>query len=73
MKKSQFPKMAERIKRCKYCGREMRVAALEHLENPFCKECLGERYSLAAAAIGEVELITMGDVVKFKPIQRTLQ
>ncbi len=35
--------IAERIRRCRYCGREMETGALAYDENPYCVRCLDDR------------------------------
>ena len=40
--------IAERIRRCRYCEREMDTAALAYEENPYCMKCFDERTQGAA-------------------------
>jgi hypothetical protein len=51
-----------RIRRCRYCGREMTCTGLEYQENPFCKICLPERVRNAALR-GRIRWRTEGDYV----------
>jgi len=37
-----------RVRRCRYCRREMTTSPLAYEENPFCTECLEERMAAAA-------------------------
>jgi hypothetical protein len=36
-----------RIRRCRYCKREMSSSSLEYEQNPFCSVCLPERVDRA--------------------------
>lgn len=59
--------MLERVQRCRYCRREMRVGALSYAENPFCKHCLHERMEKAAAERGPFETFDDGHYIHFVP------
>lgn|SRR5580704_8933928 len=39
-----------RVRRCRYCGREMTCPPLEYEQNPFCTACLPERVARARRA-----------------------
>jgi hypothetical protein len=41
-----------RVRRCRYCGREMFCSPLEYEQNPFCTVCLSERIDKATPAGG---------------------
>lgn len=60
-----LPPILERINLCGFCRREVEVSPLGHRENPFCRECLPERLSQAAAQRGEVEWRVVGEYVEF--------
>ena len=65
-----FPKrkkLVERVKRCRYCHREMKVSALSYLENPFCKFCLRERIEKAATERGPIEWVSDGHYMRPVP------
>lgn len=46
--REHLPAIAERIKRCRHCGREMSGTHLAYAENPFCEKCLDDRIKAAA-------------------------
>lgn len=48
MTRRQRIEIAERVRRCKFCQREMQVSALAYLQNPRCVVCLPERMRSAA-------------------------
>ena len=56
--------IAERIRRCKHCGREMGVSTLAYEENPFCTNCHDERVR-GAAEPGDVSWRLNGHYVEF--------
>jgi hypothetical protein len=59
-----WPEVLERVRRCRYCKREMSVSAAAYAENPFCNRCLPERVKL----VGDpgIEWRLVGDY--FKPV-----
>lgn len=56
--------IVERVRRCKYCGREMKVGALAYEENPHCTVCFDDRVRSATSA-GEVLYRRAGHYVEF--------
>lgn len=53
----------ERVRRCRFCRREMSCSALSYAENPFCTECFDERVQ-ATAPPEPVEWRLEGDYLK---------
>jgi hypothetical protein len=51
-----------RIRRCRYCKREMSCSSLEYEQNPFCTVCLPERIRKAKPR-GGVQWKREGDYV----------
>lgn len=59
--------MLQRIKKCKFCGREVAIAPLEWAENPLCSNCLEERLQKAADQIGPTEWRRVGHYLVLTP------
>jgi hypothetical protein len=47
-----FEIILTRIRRCRYCRREMSCPSLEYEQNPFCTVCLPERIGKATPRSG---------------------
>ncbi len=43
MKRNTLPRILERVRKCAYCGGEVKGTALAFEENPFCSACLSDR------------------------------
>lgn len=61
MIKDKLPPMFERIQRCRFCGREVKIPALSFAENPSCKNCFGERQRAAGRTAQFLAWKEMGD------------
>jgi hypothetical protein len=59
--------MLERIRRCRFCGREMKVSGMAYAENPFCLECLPDR--LKASGARPHKTVGAGDYVALVPCE----
>jgi hypothetical protein len=53
--KTELPTMWERIRKCRFCGRQVPGSALGYAENPYCADCLAAR---VADATKDLELMT---------------
>jgi hypothetical protein len=61
---AKLPAMLERIRRCRFCGREVASSALSFEENPYCSSCLSERGAKALEAGAYVAWEVSGNYLK---------
>jgi len=62
-------RVRERIKRCRYCKREVNRCGLSFAENPFCNVCLPERVAEASRKVGPRLPIIRGKWLYFVPVK----
>jgi hypothetical protein len=56
--------MLERIRRCRFCGREVVSSALSFEENPYCSDCLPERMMQVAGEGKYISWAVSGDYLR---------
>jgi hypothetical protein len=61
---AKLPAMLERIRRCRFCGREVASSALSFEENPYCSSCLSERVAKASEAAAYMSWAVSGNYLK---------
>lgn len=59
--------MLRRVRRCRFCQREMGVPAAAHVRNPFCAVCLGERMPTRDSVVW----LSDGDEIRLAPTSET--
>lgn len=52
--------MLQRVRRCRFCHREMVGLPSAYAENPLCQVCLHQRMSAGTEAIGPVRRVKVG-------------